>query len=154
VELHQALGEREADAEPTLRLAARLLVLDEEVENPGQEVGSNADSVVVDADHDVVRFTTGRDRDVAVGLRVLRGIREQVRKHLRQATAIGLDLQPRWWNVEGQLVTAFDEFHAFVASSQHGSTRSAEQPDRLLEGRVEEATRERGKHRHGPTTRS
>ena len=93
VELDQPANEREPDAEPALRAVVRVRALHEEVEDPRQQIGPDADAGVGDAEQDGVARSFGRDVDAATGLGVLDGVGEQVDEDLLEPHRVALQVE-------------------------------------------------------------
>ena len=91
MQLDQVPDHREADADSALGAVERARVLHEQIEGPLQQVGGHSDAPVAHA-HDRLAILDRRlELDRAAGLRVLRGVVQQVAEHLDHARQIGVD---------------------------------------------------------------
>ncbi|MCY1213798.1 hypothetical protein D9M72_255950 [compost metagenome] len=84
MQLDQALDQRQADAQPALRGLRRAADLHEHLEDRAQHVGCKAGAVVAHLDHRDALLRAQHDADRSAGRRVLGGVVEQVREHLRE----------------------------------------------------------------------
>jgi hypothetical protein len=91
----QPFGDGQSESKPGLAGVTALTNLREHLEHPGQHLVRHADAVVTDSDHRVIVSGRDPDRDAAARRGVLRGIVEQVGKHLRQPRDIGIDMDRR-----------------------------------------------------------
>src|SRR5690606_27251625 len=84
-----AAHQREADAQTALGAVTPAPDLDERVKDPPQHVRWNAHAVIAHRDLHIFSGAPRSQTDVAAAWRVLGGIVEQVRKHLREPDGIG-----------------------------------------------------------------
>ena len=94
VQLDDAAHQREADAEAAARAIERALALREEVEDPRQQLGRDADAGVRarGARRSPVRARSSRHGEPPAG-RVLDRVVEQVGDHLLEPRRVGVDQQ-------------------------------------------------------------
>ena len=91
VHLDQRLRQRQADAQAALRAVERRLRPGRTSRRCGQLRGGDADAGVAHAHHRVAALALDRERDPAAARRVLGGVDEQVREHLRQPRQVAVD---------------------------------------------------------------
>src|SRR5690606_29686915 len=110
MQLYQTSRDGEPDAEPAARLAAPLLTLRKHLERARQKLGVDADAVVGDVDACLPAVRVDSDVDMPAGVRVLRGVRQQVCERLREARLITVERKRRSRHLHAELVaTAVDE---------------------------------------------
>ncbi len=90
VQLDQIAHQREADAQPALRMPSARMALRKHVENVRQRIGRDSGAIVVHRDHHVLTFAARAQRDAAARCGVLGGIVEQVGEDLREAHHVRL----------------------------------------------------------------
>lgn len=91
VQLREPAHQREPDAEPALRALEPAVALDEEIEDVRQQLGLDADSVVLHRQGDVRALVPDRHADVSSGRRVAERVSHDVRHDLLDAHRIGTD---------------------------------------------------------------
>src|SRR5690606_3651002 len=112
VHLDERFHEREAEAEAAAVALQRTVDLLEHLENALELLGRNADPVVAHGDHDVPFAELRAEPHVAAGGRVLRGVAQQVREHLREADRIGIELDALLGQLDRKLVPGLVEKRA------------------------------------------
>src|SRR4051812_9033931 len=93
MQVHQALGESEADAEPSLATLDGRTQLREHLEDLRLVFRRYADAVVAYPEFHHIVLPLYAELDAALRFGVFRGIRQQVRDHLRESHGIRLDDQ-------------------------------------------------------------
>jgi hypothetical protein len=96
VQQRQASNDAEAEPEAaprTIQLLAALAALDEQIEQPRQQLRRNAYSVVDDRDFHISRRHRALHLNVSAALCVLGGIDEQIAEYLRQPRRVGDERQ-------------------------------------------------------------
>src|SRR6185312_2461952 len=106
MQLHEAAHEGEPDAEAALRVHAAPRKLREHLEDTGEHRRRDADAVVAHADRRARAQALGADPDVAARARVLRGVVEEVREHLREPRKVGLEPDRLGRKLHAELVPA------------------------------------------------
>ena len=91
MQLDQTSHERQSDPEPAPRTIQRMVRLHEEIEDVFLHLGRDADPGVSHSQHGLVALSRQRERDLAAGLGVLRGVVQQVRDDLLQAGRVAFD---------------------------------------------------------------
>ena len=119
VQRHQALHQGEPETEAAVSPVRSAAALDEEIEDARQQLRPNADAVVADAHDDLLALPLRGDDDVPRLPRVLRRIRQQIRKELREAHPIAVDAQPLTRQLDAQVMAAFlqqraDDLHRLL----------------------------------------
>src|SRR5690606_27639115 len=109
VRLDQRFHEREAEPEAAAVTLEGTVDLLEHLENALELLGRNPDPVVAHDDHDVPFAELHAEPHVAAGGRVLRGVAQQVREHLREADRIGVELDPLLRELDHELVPGLVE---------------------------------------------
>jgi hypothetical protein len=89
VQLHQTLDQRQSDAEAAAGAFLGTLGLNERLEDPRQELGSDPRSGVFDAENHVIPVAPRDDPDPPSHLGVLDGVREQIGDDLLEANVVG-----------------------------------------------------------------
>ena len=90
VQRDQVLHQREADAQAALRAIGRARRLLEQVEDPRQHLGGDADPVVLHGQDQLPVVRGDAELDVAAGIGVAGGVGQQIGDHLREADRIGV----------------------------------------------------------------
>src|SRR2546423_11562284 len=91
VELGEPPYERQPDAEAAARPVERLLALDEEIEDPRQQVGVDALSVVAHAELRVLFVALDGELDLSALGRVLDRVLDEIRDDLLEADRVAVD---------------------------------------------------------------
>src|SRR5437762_59041 len=81
VHLHEALDQRQPDAQSAGGAIVRVLRLHEQLEDARQHVAANADAGVLDANDDLVLAALDAERDGPAALRIFGRVVEQIRHH-------------------------------------------------------------------------
>jgi len=89
VELDEPAHQRQPDAEASFRVAP--LALNEEVEDPRQDLRRHANARVLNPHHDLIALPAGAQRDVPTRSRVLDRVADEIGEHLLQSSGIRLD---------------------------------------------------------------
>ena len=76
---------------PPCELRCEAIDLDEHLENARQHFGRNAGASVLHANYDFRAFAPRYQGNLATGRRVLGGVVQQIRQHLRQTGWIGIE---------------------------------------------------------------
>src|SRR5688572_18539587 len=93
MQLDESLRECEADAESARGMLLRRAQLREHAKYRRQVFRRDADAIVLDGDDELILHLLGRHADGAAGMRVLRGVGQQIREHLRKTQRIPIDAQ-------------------------------------------------------------
>ena len=102
--LHEVLHQRQADAQPALRLRGGVVHLHEQLEDAGEHVRGDPDAVVPDPQHRHVAVPLGRQPDAPARLRVLGGIRQEVADDLGEPHRVGVEQQRFGRDADAQLM--------------------------------------------------
>src|SRR5262249_21726808 len=105
VKRDKALYDRESEPESTLRALDALPALREQIKYPRQQLGRDADPVVLHFEHHVVALAPRTNDDATLARRVLRRVRQQVRHDLRHALRIDVHLETRPRHLHDQMMT-------------------------------------------------
>ena len=106
VQLDQATGDRESQAEAALRPIEGLALLGEHVEHKRQHLGRDADARVRDGDADVLSLAPGLDLDPPALLGVLPRVGQEIGHDLSEPRRIGGDHEACGRHVRDQLLVA------------------------------------------------
>jgi hypothetical protein len=98
--LDQGFGDREANAAPAERAAARLLDPIEALEDVRQMLSGDADTRVAHNELDRMLPSADDELDRAGGRRVPQRVGEQITEYLLCAVPIGSYIRQRWWHVD------------------------------------------------------
>src|SRR5450631_4721105 len=105
----QVLDQREPETEAALGPIRAAVSLDEEIEDPREQVGRDARAVVLDPDDDFTTLAAGAHDDLSAALRVAGRVGEQVRHDLGEPHRIAVDPQVLLRDVEGEVMIALLE---------------------------------------------
>src|SRR6185437_11406016 len=91
--LDQPLHDGETGSEPALGAVQRAFTLHEDVEDPRQQIGRDAETIVGDLDDGIRTFTARPDLNLTPGIGVFDGIAEDVCDALHEAVEVTDDIQ-------------------------------------------------------------
>ncbi len=100
----QSVDDRQSETQPPLGPIERRLQLHKRLEHRLEHFGREADAVVSNANHDIALVDLGGQLDGIVGLRILRGVRQEIHKDLLQADGVSVDRNLRGRGLDHQFL--------------------------------------------------